>query len=200
MPRPSATALVTPTAETHVVAADGTYRDAAGAAVQLFAGDVVDRATAQRYGLGTSQEVEVWRPILPGVPPYFQGSQIYVAGSAAPVELSRPDLQPAQPNGLVRPRIDLTNAASVRLVATVVSPGATGAELRLEYAVDNATFAAFAAGNAPKVALAALGSPNSGLVAVPAPAKTFVWLRLMTTGGAGGEAHVADIVVTSLPS
>lgn len=97
-------------------------------------------------------------------------------------------------------RANLTNAATARLVATVVTAGGTGSVLRAQYTTDltGATGWAYLDGSAgPSVAIDATGTAVSSSVTLATAAKADVLLRLVGLNGDGAGGSVCTTAQTT---
>ena len=99
----------------------------------------------------------------------------------------------------IRVPVDLRPFTKVRLSANVTTATSVGTpELRLQYSLDNSTFAYFSTAG-PAVSTVGTGVKSSEWVAIPAAAlKGNVVLRLVTIGGDGAEDPVIGSVVVEL--
>ena len=83
-----------------------------------------------------------------------------------------------------RTKVDLSRYTRVRMTAAVSTAGAAGSKLRLQYATDGNTQAAWA--NLTEVPLDNSGQGNiSAWAELPAGARGDVWLRVVGVGGDG---------------
>jgi hypothetical protein len=82
-----------------------------------------------------------------------------------------------------RVKIDLTNASTARLVVNVVTAGATGAKLAVQYSTDGSAWNYLDGGTGPSVAVDATGVVASSAVNIVAGAKADVFLRLIGVSG-----------------
>lgn len=81
--------------------------------------------------------------------------------------------------------IDLTYVDQVRLTVRVMTPGATGAKLRIQYSADQVTWNYLDGVSGPSVTIDAAIPVTSSWVTLAAGAKADVWLRLVGLDGDG---------------
>jgi hypothetical protein len=82
--------------------------------------------------------------------------------------------------------IDLTYVEQVRLTARVMTPGATGAKLRIQYSTDSGVTWNYLDGvSGPSITIDAIGVIASSWVTLASGAKADVWLRLVGLDGDG---------------
>lgn len=81
--------------------------------------------------------------------------------------------------------IDLTNATQVRLGVNVITAGAAGSVLAIQYSTNQSTWNYLDGGTGPSVPINSTGLVNSSFVTITPAAKGNVYLRVVGSGGNG---------------
>ena len=94
-----------------------------------------------------------------------------------------------------RTKIDLTSASTVRLVARVITEGASGAVLRAQYSTDESTWDYLDGSTGPEVAIDSTGTIASVVVNLASGAKDDVFLRIVGVDGDGAADPVLGNII-----